>query len=377
MVIKNSVFRLSSLVVLFFTSILPAQWLETTVTVGNRPNALVYNSVDNKIYCANEYDNNLTVIDGATNDSIATIQVGGRPLALVYNPSGNRVYSADYYTTVTVIDGAGDSVITRIDPGGGGDPGPLVYNPAHNKLYSATYLGSFIHVYDGAGDSVITWIPVGGGNHLSQQSLAYNPTYDKVYCANEGNDNVTVIDCAADSVITTIAVGAWPVAVVYDSNNDKIYCANRGSGNVTVIDGATDSVITTITVGDYPWALTWNPLYNRTYVANYLGSSVSVIRDATGIEEGDEIAALLDRLGTRNDITIYPNPAQSVFTVHSLTPLHSIRIYNILGELVKTEDVSEFRKERRVSLKQMSAGVYFLKVKTNDKEFIKKLIVTK
>jgi hypothetical protein len=52
-------------------------------------------------------------------------------------------------------------------------------------------------------------------------------------------------------------------------------------------------------------------------------------------------------------------------------------MYNILGELVRIEDMLENKHESAISLKQMNAGVYFLKVKTEDTEIIKKLIVTK
>ena len=52
----------------------------TTIPVGDRPWALVYNSTNNKVYCANAYSNNVTVIDGATDSVITTITVGSWPL---------------------------------------------------------------------------------------------------------------------------------------------------------------------------------------------------------------------------------------------------------------------------------------------------------
>jgi hypothetical protein len=45
-----------------------AQWLDTTVCsgMGNGPCAPVYDSIDNKVYCADEASRNVTVIDGAS-----------------------------------------------------------------------------------------------------------------------------------------------------------------------------------------------------------------------------------------------------------------------------------------------------------------------
>ncbi|MDH4241294.1 MAG: hypothetical protein OEW48_17180, partial [Phycisphaerae bacterium] len=73
------------LIILFNIPLLvSAQWLETTIAVGNSPIALVYNTTNNRIYCANYGSDNVTVIDGATNSVITTITAGDHPLALAY-----------------------------------------------------------------------------------------------------------------------------------------------------------------------------------------------------------------------------------------------------------------------------------------------------
>jgi YVTN family beta-propeller protein len=174
-------------------------------------------------------------------------------------------------------------------------------------------------------------------------------------------------------VITTITVSDGPCALVYNPTNNKIYCANNWSANVTVIDGPTNNVISTIPAGYSPMAFTWNPVQNRTYVANYASSSVSVLRDVVGIEEDTEIATP----SAHNDFVVYPNPTKTFFTIHSLAPVQSIRIYDVLGKLVRTEDVSKFENGKPISVKNMNAGVYFVIVNTEDTEFIKKIIVTK
>ena len=52
----------------------------------------------------------MTVIDGATDSVIATVTAGSAPYALCYNPTNNKVYCAnDGSDNVTVIDGATDS----------------------------------------------------------------------------------------------------------------------------------------------------------------------------------------------------------------------------------------------------------------------------
>jgi len=59
------------------------------------PFAMAVNPVTNKIYIANAFSNNVTVIDGATNNVITTITVGAEPWAFTWNPVQNRTYVAN------------------------------------------------------------------------------------------------------------------------------------------------------------------------------------------------------------------------------------------------------------------------------------------
>ena len=183
--------------------------------------------------------------------------------------------------------------------------------------------------------------------------------------------NVTVIDGATNAVITTIPTGYEPWAIVYNPTTNKVYCANALGNNVTVIDGATSAVIATIAVGAKPQAVTWNSVQNRIYVVNYHGSSISVLRDVTGIEKD-----------TKHDVAhailqILPNPAKTFLTINTVATVRSIEFYDVLGKLLREEDMTKYDHGKTISVRNMSAGVYFLKVNTKNNEFIRKIVVTK
>jgi len=114
-----------------------------TVVTGNEPGGLCYNWLNNKVYCANESANTVTVIDGATNQVIATVAAGAGPCALEYSPDHNKVYCADWAgSTVTVIDGANDRVLRTITVGTW--PCAFAWQPARNRMYVAN--SQFEHV---------------------------------------------------------------------------------------------------------------------------------------------------------------------------------------------------------------------------------------
>jgi YVTN family beta-propeller protein len=89
---------------LLFACTINGQWLKTTIPVGDYPCDIAWNSTNNKVYCANVFSDTVTVIDGATNSVIKTIPVGDGPCAFAYNPIQNRVYVANYYgSSISVI----------------------------------------------------------------------------------------------------------------------------------------------------------------------------------------------------------------------------------------------------------------------------------
>lgn len=64
---------------LALSTVLSAQWLDTTITVGANPFAFCYNSQNDWVYCACWGSDTVFVFDGATNAAIATIAVGDGP----------------------------------------------------------------------------------------------------------------------------------------------------------------------------------------------------------------------------------------------------------------------------------------------------------
>ena len=101
------------------------------------------NSITNKIYVANLYGNTVTVIDGATDNTIATVDVGEFPNEVAVNPVTNEIYVTNLcgtdhscYSsgTVTVINGSTNNP-TTINVGY--YPYGLAVNSTTNKVYVA------------------------------------------------------------------------------------------------------------------------------------------------------------------------------------------------------------------------------------------------
>ena len=77
------------------------------------------------------------------------------------------------------------------------------------------------------------------------------------------------------------------------------------------------------------------------------------------------------------DFSIFPNPSQNELHILNLKNAKSVDIslYNIQGELVINQTLSEI--ETTLHTSTLPSGIYFLKVKTEEKSFVEKVVVEK
>src|SRR3990167_2974144 len=270
---------------------LHGQTVVATVPVGSRPLGVCVNPSTNHVYVVNAGNDNVSVIDGATNKVIATVPTGFTPNDVCVNPNTNRVYVVNWDNdNVSVIDEAKKQVATiKV----GHCPNVIDINPITNVVYVVNNGSNNVSVIDGATNQVIATVPVG----KNPRGVAVNPNTNRVYVANADNNNVSVIDGATNQVIATIKVGDIPfdgvgfglftaafkvgkLGVCVNPSTNRVYVTNADSNNVSVIDGATNQVIAIVPVENSPLGVCVNPNTNRVYVSNLESNTVNVIDGA-------------------------------------------------------------------------------------------------
>ena len=152
---------------------------------------------------------------------VATVPVGSSPFGVGVNPATNRIYISNFLSnTISVIDGTTDAVIATVPVGRG--PFGVDVNPTTSRIYvanSATVLDangvpiSTVSVIDGATNTVAATVPVSGGLNPSTKGVGVNPTTNRIYVAGassfDTNPNllvgmVSVIDGATNAVTATV-----------------------------------------------------------------------------------------------------------------------------------------------------------------------------
>jgi len=247
--------------------------------------ALCYADREDKIYCPCAETSGIVVVDGAGDSIRSRIHVGSSVEHLAYDSNEDRVYCSDY-ASLYVIDAARDSVVAAVPIGSSSYPTLLCRNPQDHKTYVASQSSNDVVVV-GSDNEVEATVPL----NASPEALCYDPGNDKIYCANHGRDGagMTVIDGASDNVLAEIGIGNefWDdnFCMCVDPRDNLIYCANSDDTMLTIVDGARDTVVATTAVGDEPVSLFYNPQDGLVYCANSNSGSISVLRSSAGIAE--------------------------------------------------------------------------------------------
>ena len=237
-------------------------------------------------YIANSGDNNVSVIDTATNKVTAMIPVGDDPRGVAVTQDGKKVYVTNYYN-ISVIDATKNKVTATIPVGN--SPSGVAVSPDGKRVYMphsdmGNSSNNTILIIDTATNEVTATIPVGNYPH----GVAISPDGSKAYVANSGSypsyeGTVSVIDTEINTVIATIPVGNYPHGVAISPDGKRVYVAcNEGSNNgIFVIDAVKNKVTATIPVGDSPSGFAVTPDGSKVYVTKGLSNTVSVIDMAT------------------------------------------------------------------------------------------------
>jgi YVTN family beta-propeller protein len=254
---KNTAYAILLIVLaVLVPNIIFADWVTTTIIAGDQPRTVAINPVTNKIYIANENSDDVTVIDGATNNA-TTLLVGAQPHAIAVNPATNKIYVANAGSdNVTVIDGENNNTTTVPAVDG---PVAIAVNSVSNKIYVANGNSGNVTVIDGATNDT-TIVPVG----MAPYAICVNPVTNRIYVANAFSNNVTVID-GDDNSTASVYVGNIPMAIAMNPVTNKIYVANFFDDAVAVINGDSHS-IGFVSVGSTPSAICVNPVTNKIYV---------------------------------------------------------------------------------------------------------------
>jgi len=255
-------------------------FVEETINVGVWPRAILYDSIDGKIFVANYSSASVSVVNPANMTVTSTIPVDSYPTAMCWIPTSTKLYVLHTPLkgsgTVTVLDAYTNAYITSINVGV--KPLDIVWNSTRNKAYciNGDLTGS-VSAIDCSSDEVVATIRF--TSQYAGSGIVYNPVSDHIYATNNKvglPGRVTVINCENDEAVGSITVGNSAVELAVNPVSNKVYVSNRVSNSVSVINGATNQRIGNILTHQRPMPLLWVPP-NRLFIGQYWDSTVAFL----------------------------------------------------------------------------------------------------
>jgi len=188
-----------------------------TIPTGHGPTGIAF-SVDGRFaYVSNQDDKSVTVVDTASQEVIQTIPVKTNPHFLVLGPDrriwGTNTGENDIY----VIDPATQTKVADIEVGPNPQQIAFAYKGMAGPYAYVTVSGANKIVVlntDMQNARIIEQIDVGPFQAQRPNGIWANPEGTRLFVANEGSHNLLVIDTGTNEVIATVPVGRKPIRVV-------------------------------------------------------------------------------------------------------------------------------------------------------------------
>lgn len=224
-------------------------------------------------------------------------------------------------------------------------------------------------------------------NQLTVLDVSANTALTKLYCSSNQlialdvstNTALTSLDCSLNQLTALdIPTNTALKVLVCDFNqittldvsaNTALTCLSCRLNQLTSLDvrNGNNAYITEF----YAWS---NPNLSCIYVDNsnaiYLSSWI-IDENSHFVNDEDECALLsVPEIMTEDAFTIYPNPVKNQFTIGDCANINTVNIYNITGELVKS-----YNKQNSYSVSELTKGIYFVIINTNEESSSNKLIV--
>ena len=169
--------------------------LKTTakITVGTRPDGIVYDSVSRRVFAFNAGSKDATAIDVASGTVDGTVALGGKPEFAVADGKGHIFDNIEDTSEIVEIDAKTMSVTKRWPLAPCSEPSGLAFDRAHDRLFAACS-NEMMAAVDAATGKVVATVPTGKG----ADGAGYDPRTRSVLIPN-GEGKLSVIrQTAAD-----------------------------------------------------------------------------------------------------------------------------------------------------------------------------------
>ncbi|MFB0536347.1 MAG: hypothetical protein ACETWR_15335, partial [Anaerolineae bacterium] len=301
-------------------SVIDGQTNEIVATIDVGPSdypvgRVAVDEVSNRVYviCGDE---TVSVINGATNEVLMTID---KVQDVAVDPAGGIVYVADN-SSLRVLDGGDYHELRRTRLASSGTVDLLAVNPPADRLYLSRSSPATLDIIAASTLETITTIPL----ESPIQDLAVNTLTNRLYMALSSQDRNQVLALAGDNggVLASVAVGDeyQSSILAVDEAAERLYVGKGASEEpgITIVDGRTMKPVAELPTLTNVYGLAIDSTLNQLYAAQTYENRVLVL----DVERETTVARIATAIELA-DLEVDPQ-AQRLYATDSTDRLHII-----------------------------------------------------
>lgn len=220
--------------------------LDGFIATGSIPTGVAFSPDGSRAYVANQLDNNVSVINVATAQVIATISTGfDATFSVQVSLDGSRLFIGTNGTTVYIVDTQSNQIIGSAQVGAA--PNAMVVAPDNRIIYVSSFVGGTVTELDLFTGAVLRTFFVGG----TPQGMAITRKGDRLYVANEaGYLSEVTLQSGVITATMPLAGGGFGVGVTAD--DVQAWVAIPFGGSVQVFNLQNHRLSQAFSVGGEP-----------------------------------------------------------------------------------------------------------------------------
>jgi DNA-binding beta-propeller fold protein YncE len=193
-----------------------------SIPVDGRPDGILADPFNDRVYILSHAAPNLTVIDGHDGTVLGTIDIGGAPEQAASDAAGHLYVDIEDKGAIAIIDTKAMKMTGKIDlaPKADGCAG-LAIDARHGILFAACREPNVLAVVDIASTKILTTLPIGVGC----DGAFFNPATGEVF-ATAGDGTLTIVKESSPTsfaVEQTVATPRGARTLTLDSKTGKIF----------------------------------------------------------------------------------------------------------------------------------------------------------
>jgi len=190
------------------------------ISVGEKPDAILFEPVTKRVFAFNAGSNNVSIIDTATNEVVATTALDGNPEFGAADGAGHMWANIEDKSEIVEINAADGKLMGTYPLAPGEEPTGLAYDAKNGRLFSGCANKTMV-VIDAKTGKIIKTLPIGEG----VDATAYDAKRNLAFSSNGRDGTLSVIGFDGDKpvLLNTVPTHVGARTMALDSSTGDIY----------------------------------------------------------------------------------------------------------------------------------------------------------